>query len=126
MAQSSVAIKRENNYDPNLPSKRSTYTDPTDHTPTKEVKREWSPVRSPPTILVCPINVVQGDSILVKLTYKEGPGAFWFIYDLQILNLLVSNSLWGHITSVPLKFLPLDLAKCSAQPIQTRTLEDLD
>ena len=35
----------------------------------KEVKRELS---SAPNIQVCPINVVQGDSILVKLKYKEG------------------------------------------------------
>ena len=38
----------------------------------KEVKRELSPGLSPPTVQVCPINVVQGDSILVKLKYKEG------------------------------------------------------
>ena len=38
----------------------------------KELKRELSPAPSPPTIQVCPINVVQGDSILVKLKYKEG------------------------------------------------------
>ena len=38
----------------------------------KEVKRELSPALSPPTVQVCPINVVQGDSILVKLKYKEG------------------------------------------------------
>ena len=38
----------------------------------KDIKRELSPAPSPPTIQVCPINVVQGDSILVKLKYKEG------------------------------------------------------
>ena len=77
MAQSSVAIERENNYDPDLPSKRP--TDPTDHTQTKEIKRELSPVPLPPTVQVCPINVMQGDSILVKLKYKEGT----FIYNSQ-------------------------------------------
>ena len=35
-------------------------------------KRELSQVPSPPAVQVCPINVVQGDSILVKLKYKEG------------------------------------------------------
>ena len=38
----------------------------------KEIKRELSLAPSPPTVQVCPINVVQGDSILVKLKYKEG------------------------------------------------------
>ena len=38
----------------------------------KEAKREMSHGLSLPAIQVCPINVVQGDSILVKLKYKEG------------------------------------------------------
>ena len=38
----------------------------------KEIKRELSPAPSLPTVQVCPINIVQGDSILVKLKYKEG------------------------------------------------------
>ena len=84
MAQSSVPIRRENNYDHDFPSKQPAY--PSDHTPTKEVKRELSPV---PTVQVCPINVIQGDSILVMLTYKEGTGAFWFI-----IIFLVHNSFW--------------------------------
>ena len=77
MAQSSVPIRRENNYDNDFPSKRPAY--PSDHTPTKGVKRELSPVPLPPTVQVCPINVTQGDSILMKLKYKEGT----FIYNSQ-------------------------------------------
>lgn len=38
----------------------------------KEIKRELSPAPLLPTVQVCPINVVQGDSILVKLKYNEG------------------------------------------------------
>ena len=38
----------------------------------KEIKRELSPAPLPSAVQVCPINVVQGDSILVKLKYKEG------------------------------------------------------
>jgi hypothetical protein len=83
MAQGSVAIKREKPdgayYDQELPSKRS--TDPTDHIPSKEIKRELSPVTPPPKVQVCPINVTQGDSILVKLKYKEGTT---FIYNSQL------------------------------------------
>lgn len=37
-----------------------------------EIKRELSPASPPPIVQVCPINVGQGDSILVKLKYKEG------------------------------------------------------
>ena len=66
MAQSShmAIIKRENKDD--LSSKRP--TGPTNHTPSKEIKRESS---TPPTaVQVCPINVAQGDSTLVRLKYK--------------------------------------------------------
>ena len=38
----------------------------------KEVKKESSPAPLSPAIQVCPVNVYQGDSILVKLKYKEG------------------------------------------------------
>ena len=39
----------------------------------REVKRELNPVTpSLPAVQVCPINVCQGDAILVKLKYKEG------------------------------------------------------
>ena len=74
MAQSSIAIKRENK-DREYYDQVKQPTDPTD----QEVKGEESPVPSLPTVHVCPINVIQGDSILVKLKYK---GVFWFIHTL--------------------------------------------
>ena len=45
------------------------FVDPTNQTPPREIKRE---LPSPPAVQVCPINVVQGDSILVKLKYNDG------------------------------------------------------
>ena len=45
------------------------FVDPTNQTPSKEIKRE---LPSPLAVQVCPINVEQGDSILVKLKYNDG------------------------------------------------------
>ena len=64
MACSSVTIKQEHT--------GVTYVHPSSQVLPKEVKRERSHAPSQPAIQVCPINVVQGDSILVKLKYKEG------------------------------------------------------
>ena len=63
------AIKRE---DTNGKGYLSSFQHIAHQTLPKEIKKESSPVPSSPAIQVCPVNVHQGDSILVKLKYKEG------------------------------------------------------
>lgn len=68
---SSTAIKQEHTDHDGTYFQRE-FVHPRNQVLPKEIKRETGHSPSPPAIQVCPINVVQGDSILVKLKYKDG------------------------------------------------------